>query len=87
MAGKRRETASTVRNGAAGHVGQIQKGSRWNVLASLFDPAIGSVSEIPERGVGLIESEADIPSFVVAPDDFGFGGAAGSGMDELNALV
>jgi len=43
--------------------------------------------EIPEGGVWLIESEADVPSFVITPDDLCFGGAARFGMDEFDALA
>src|SRR5882724_3040291 len=43
--------------------------------------------EIPEGGVGSIESEADVPRFVITPDDLCFGGATRFGMDEFYALA
>lgn len=43
--------------------------------------------EIPEGGVGFVKGEADIPGFVIAPNDLRFGLASSFWMDEFDALI
>ena len=43
--------------------------------------------EIPEGGVRRIEGEADVPCFMIAPNDLRFGLASSFWMDEFDALI
>jgi len=77
------ETGSKDKKGAGGPAGPNEN----RPTSKSVGPRNGVRLKVPERGVRLVESEPDVPSFVVAPDDLRFSGAAGLGMNEPYALM
>ena len=82
--GRGGKTGSKDKKSAGGRAGQ----KIWaHTGKSEVGPKATEELEIPEGSVRLIEGEADVPRFMIAPNDLGFGGAARFGMDKLHTLI
>ena len=82
--GRGGKTGSKDKKSAGGRAGQ----KIWaHTGKSEVGPKATEKLEIPEGSVRLIEGEADVPRFMIAPNDLRFGLASSLWMDEFDALI
>jgi hypothetical protein len=85
--GRGEKTGSKDKKSAGGRKGEAGRKKAHAGKSGVGQTENGKRLKIPEGGVGFVEGEADVPGFVIAPDDLCFGGTASFGMDEFYALM